>query len=118
MPAGNGTGPEGNGPMTGRGMGYCAGYPHAGYQYGGWGHRRWHAFGRGRGYRNRFFPGGYGFGRRYGPGYGYAAAPAQPPSPVEEEQVLSEQAAWLQDQLELIQERLKTIKDNKPTSEE
>ena len=27
MPAGNGTGPLGFGPMTGRAAGYCAGYP-------------------------------------------------------------------------------------------
>jgi hypothetical protein len=31
MPAGDGTGPMGAGPMTGWGMGYCAGYPAAGY---------------------------------------------------------------------------------------
>jgi len=31
MPAGNGTGPLGFGPMTGRAAGYCAGYPVPGY---------------------------------------------------------------------------------------
>ena len=31
MPAGNGTGPFGVGPMTGRAVGYCAGYPIPGY---------------------------------------------------------------------------------------
>ena len=31
MPAGNGTGPLGMGPMTGRAAGYCAGYPVPGY---------------------------------------------------------------------------------------
>ena len=31
MPAGDGTGPLGFGPMTGRGAGYCAGYPVPGY---------------------------------------------------------------------------------------
>ena len=31
MPGGNGTGPAGMGPMTGRAAGYCAGYPIAGY---------------------------------------------------------------------------------------
>jgi hypothetical protein len=37
MPRGNGTGPAGMGPMTGRAMGYCAGYPTPGYMnpYGG-----------------------------------------------------------------------------------
>ena len=31
MPLGNGTGPTGLGPMTGRAAGYCAGYPVLGY---------------------------------------------------------------------------------------
>ena len=31
MPAGDGTGPFGLGPMTGRAAGYCAGYPVPGY---------------------------------------------------------------------------------------
>ena len=37
MPAGDGTGPAGMGPMTGRAAGFCAGYPTPGYMnpYGG-----------------------------------------------------------------------------------
>jgi len=37
MPLGDGTGPAGMGPMTGRAAGYCAGYPVPGYMnpYGG-----------------------------------------------------------------------------------
>ena len=31
MPRGDGTGPAGMGPMTGRAAGYCAGYPVPGY---------------------------------------------------------------------------------------
>lgn len=31
MPAGNGTGPLGMGPMTGRGAGYCSGYQVPGF---------------------------------------------------------------------------------------
>ena len=31
MPLGDGTGPRGMGPMTGRAAGYCAGYPVPGY---------------------------------------------------------------------------------------
>ena len=53
MPAGDGTGPRGEGAMTGRAMGRCAGYPEGGY-----------ATAPGRG-------GGYGFfGRRGGGGRG------------------------------------------------
>jgi len=35
MPRGDGTGPTGKGPMTGRGAGYCAGYPTPGYENAG-----------------------------------------------------------------------------------
>ena len=55
MPLGDGTGPAGLGPMTGRAAGYCAGYGVPGYMNplggrgywgsgfggGGWGRRNW-----------------------------------------------------------------------------
>ncbi|MHA1197216.1 MAG: DUF5320 domain-containing protein [Promethearchaeota archaeon] len=59
MPFGDGTGPNGLGPMTGRGLGYCAGYSTPGYMKGpgrGWG------LGFGRGW-------GRGWGRGFGRGY-------------------------------------------------
>jgi hypothetical protein len=86
MPRGDGTGPRGLGPMTGRAAGYCAGYPTPGFMnpYGA-------RFGRmpmpfafpfGAGMMARpphGFPayGPYGF-PPYGaaPGYGYGLAPA------------------------------------------
>lgn len=37
MPRGDGTGPAGQGPMTGRAAGYCAGYNSPGYANPGWG---------------------------------------------------------------------------------
>ncbi len=56
MPRGDGTGPSGMGPMTGRAAGYCAGYATPGFGNpnqvrGYWGGRR----GGGRGFRNRFY---------------------------------------------------------------
>jgi hypothetical protein len=48
MPQGDGTGPIGQGPMTGRGLGHCAGFAVPGFMNG---------FGRGRGF-------GRGFRRR------------------------------------------------------
>ncbi|OGC41855.1 hypothetical protein A2Y85_03345 [candidate division WOR-3 bacterium RBG_13_43_14] len=48
MPAGDGTGPLGYGPMTGRGAGYCAGFAAPGYVNPMPG-RGWFGFGRGRG---------------------------------------------------------------------
>ncbi len=72
MPRGDGTGPAGQGPMTGRGMGYCAGYNAPGFM------------------NCRFGFAGRGFGRRM---RRFAAFPMQP-QPVtqkEEKQVLQEE---------------------------
>ena len=56
MPRGDGTGPGGLGPMTGRALGYCAGFNTPGYSKGpgmgagrGWG--RGFGYGRGLGWR-------------------------------------------------------------------
>ncbi len=62
MPRGDGTGPAGMGPMTGRAAGYCAGYPVPGYMNPTGGRGFW---GRGRG-------GGWGRGRGFGRGFGWA----------------------------------------------
>ncbi|MGD2072681.1 MAG: DUF5320 domain-containing protein, partial [Candidatus Thorarchaeota archaeon] len=55
MPYGDGTGPNGQGPMTGRGVGYCSGNSVPGFMVPGFGRgmafRR--GFGRGRGFRWR-----------------------------------------------------------------
>ena len=65
MPRGDGSGPAGMGPMTGRGAGYCAGYATPGYMnpmpgrgWGmGWGRGGGRGWGRGRGWRNLGYPG-------------------------------------------------------------
>ena len=58
MPHGDGTGPMGAGSMTGRALGYCAGYAQPGFANVGPGFvgvGRGAGFGRaGRGYRNRY----------------------------------------------------------------
>lgn len=60
MPGGDGTGPAGMGPMTGRAAGFCGGYPVPGYMNpipgrGFWGRGRGMGWGRGRGWRRRFY---------------------------------------------------------------
>ena len=75
MPGGDGTGPLGAGPRTGRGTGYCADYNAPGYANPVF-RRSWFGFGRGlgrgwfgRGRRCRVFPGwrGWGYPRYYSP---------------------------------------------------
>lgn len=113
MPAGNRMGPEGEGSMTGRGMGICAGYPQAGFHRSGFFNHRWAPFGRGGRFRNRYFAYGLGYGFQHASGYGFtSAADEQPPTPEEEEQILQQHASWLQQQLETINARLEKIKKN------
>jgi hypothetical protein len=52
MPFGDGTGPRGTGPMTGRGAGYCTGFAHPGFTNTA-PVRRWFGFGRRIWGRNR-----------------------------------------------------------------
>jgi len=78
VPRGDGTGPAGMGPMTGRAAGYCSGSGVPGYA------NRWSGRGRGVGFGTGM---GWGRGRGWGwraagPGYGYMppAYPAAPPA--------------------------------------
>ena len=78
MPFGDGTGPAGMGPMTGRAAGYCAGYSVPGYMNpipgrGFWGRGRgfgWFGRGRGggRGWRNWYYATGLPGWQRAGMG--------------------------------------------------
>ncbi len=61
MPRGDKTGPRGEGAMTGRGMGFCAGYDAPGYMNPGFNPRARGEFGYGRGMGR-----GMGRGNRWG----------------------------------------------------
>lgn len=105
MPRGDRTGPAGQGPMTGRGLGYCAGYNSPGFTRGygmgmGWGGGR-------RGY-------GYGYGRGYfGPNYAYPPPVQQQTEPEQEISALKAQAGALQNQLKNILDRLESLTGKK-----
>ena len=116
MPGGDGTGPAGMGPMTGRAAGYCAGYPVPGFMnpipgYAGRG--RGFGWGRGRGAAPWAY-GAYGspaYGASpYGPP-GYAATPFgwPQPTPEQETDMLKQQAELLQQQLDAIQKRVEEL---------
>ena len=115
MPGGDGTGPMGMGAMTGRGAGYCAGYPVQGYMNpipgrGGLGYGR--GFGRGRGW-------GRGMGRGFGwkaAAYPYAyanpdMAPTYPANVTlkQEADMLRAEAKAMQDSIGAINQRIKDL---------
>lgn len=115
MPAGDGSGPMGMGPMTGRAAGYCAGYGVPGYMNAAGG--RGMGFGRGRG---AGFGRGMGMGFRGGRGRGgwgqavpYAVPPASyarpayvGPTAEQERDALTNQVSYLEETLEGIRSRL------------
>ena len=102
MPGGDGTGPMGAGPMTGRSAGFCSGYPTAGYGTYGRGRGFW-GCGGGRGWRRWFHATGLP-GRMRAPMDGPADAQA-------EKQALKNQLGALQSELEFVKERLAQLDD-------
>ena len=94
MPGFNGTGPAGQGPATGRGLGPCG---------EGMGWRRGCGYGSGR-------PRGYG-----GRGYGVRGYGLYQPRVTEKEEVemLTDEAGGLEEELRSIKERLTELKGKK-----
>ena len=108
MPFGDGTGPRGLGPMTGRRVGYCAGYQGPGYVnlflgrgwFGrGYFGRRRRLAGRGRFLRNRVYTTGMPYWGRGG--YVYP--------PYEEDLTVKDELDMLKDQAEFLKQQLKDI---------
>ncbi|MFO7871759.1 MAG: DUF5320 domain-containing protein [Kiritimatiellia bacterium] len=125
MPGGDGTGPGGIGPMTGRAAGYCAGYGMPGYANPvpgrGFGYGRGRGFGYGRGMgpgfrggRGRWgaYTGPYGYGAPavpyygggYVPQYGYGAQ-----NPEDELNALKGQSEYLEEALEGVRRRISEL---------
>ena len=121
MPRGDGTGPAGLGPKTGRAAGYCAGYPVPGYMNpvpgrGFWGR------GGGRGWRHWFYATGLPGWLRAGIGYPASGIWPMPygyePTPKEEIAILKEQAEILKKQLEDVQNRISTLEKGQTQEQE
>ena len=114
MPRGDGTGPNGFGPMTGRAAGYCAGYSVPGYANSVPGGRGFGAFGRGRGNRNMYYATGLTGWQRANPGYpvnsGYGGVSYMPPQPemsgADERDMLNRNIEAMQAQLQEAQNQL------------
>ena len=98
MPGGDCTGPQGMGPRTGRGAGWCAG--------------------RGRGFRGGFggwgAP-GWGWAAPHAPAYGYGAA--WPETAAEEIAELGAQARQLERALDGIRRRIEELEAPEPNGE-
>ncbi len=116
MPYGNGMGPEGMGPGTGRRMGYCAGNNRPGCYTPGFGGR-----GRGAGRGAGFGPGNArGFGRASG-GQFFRADDFRrdfgPRGSRSEEEFLREQQEDLELELAAVRERIKNIEEKSQEKE-
>ena len=131
MPRGDGTGPGGMGPMTGRAAGYCAGYAAPGYAnpVGGRGFRGFGGGGRGgrggRGWRNQFYATGLTGWQRAAMGYSAfgGVMPAAVPYPApfvpamggeQELDALKGQAEHLEDALDGIKKRIEELQAKTP----
>ena len=102
MPSGDGTGPAGLGPMTGRRAGFCAGNQMPGYANpGGIGYGRGIGFGRGRGFERGYRGRGRGFWWR-----SYNPEPFYPP-----EQTRAEEKTYLEDMVKGLEEEISAVRE-------
>jgi len=123
MPFGDRTGPQGLGSMTGRGMGYCAGYNMPGYANPGirrpFSYQRFGSgFGRGRGFRNWYYATGLPGWARINQGLpawgGRGYYPSQrPPSNKKQIKILEREATNLKEELKVIEEEIRGLKKEK-----
>ncbi len=132
MPQGDGTGPMGLGPMTGRAAGFCAGYDRPGFMNpaagrSNWGGGRGGFGGGGRGHRYMYYATGLPGWSMYGnvpyPAPFGARAPFPAQMTAEQEMdYLKSQAEYLQDSLNNINKRIDDLKNsarekNNPSNE-
>jgi len=124
MPAGDGTGPMGMGPMTGRGAGLCAGYGVPGYMnsipgrgFGmGFGRGRGGGRGGGRGWRNMFYATGLTGWQRAAAGWPMAGGvPPYAAAPTREQQLeaLKGQAEYFDGALGDLRKRIEELEAEK-----
>lgn len=121
MPGFDGTGPMGMGPMTGGGWGRCNPYGQYGRRFA------WRDFGprfgwgRGRGYRHRYWATGLPGPMRYGPmgfwGFPWGDPFAAPYTKEQEKEILKDQTEALKQELDAIDSRLRELESEGQGSE-
>ena len=112
MPGGDRTGPTGQGPRTGRALGYCSGSNTPGYANPGFGR------GLGRGWGRGLGRGFWGRGRGYWFRGNYPE-PYYPPAPDKEEErtYLENTIKDLEEEIKIVKDRLQELsKEKKDTS--
>lgn len=114
MPGGDGTGPGGMGPMTGRAAGYCAGYPVPGFANPIPGRGYGFGFGRGMGYGFRGGRGGLWAMPNYGYQMPYAAPYGAAPTRQQEIEALQGQAEYFENTLSEIKKRIDELETEVP----
>ena len=96
MPGQDRTGPNGQGPMTGRGLGYCSSYNAPGFANAGFSRGRGLGRGRGFAWRAKSFQ---------------QAIQPQVITEKEEKSYLQEELKLLKEEMQEIEKRLKELKD-------
>lgn len=117
MPKEDRNGPTGMGPMTGRRMGICAGYPDPGFMS----NNPRYGIGRGMGFRrgfNRVMGFDRGRGWRRGGYSGYWGGPSQSFIQQDEVAYLEEQSKVIKEELSQIKTRMEELKKSKDQSGE
>jgi hypothetical protein len=104
MPRGDGTGPMGMGPMTGRAAGYCAGYAAPGFANPAFG-----CYGRGRGFRRMNPVAGLPIWGGYA-GYSGVTAPLND-NPEMARLAAQQEANWLTQQIGAMERALQSAKE-------
>ncbi len=101
MPGGDKTGPHGEGPMTGRRMGTCAGNDY----YGRGGGPGFYGWGRGFGFR-------HGAGRGAGYGYGFGARYANIDPQVSSKTLIENEIRVLKDRLSSLEDEQSKLNED------
>ena len=105
MPGRDRTGPMGQGPLTGRGAGYCGGRRADGFTLGGRGRAMGQGRGRGRGWRHQFWATGL-------PGWarlGLSSSTTSQSAPATEREFLIDKLQELQQEADFLNARLKEL---------